>query len=465
MIRDVCALRRGGGARAATPAKPNTSPEGSPEPEAVPGGRTPSVVLDAGRAVSTAYIPSEPYFYYKPEFTDLGLTRFLASTVRFHKYEPCEAGIRKVAQQLANVKLNADGSHTRTFDNGFEVLERSRYLIAKYAAYMRKGKFDIDTDAKREIVVVAEIEDLCHDSDAQAGLWLEYLHLFGTGDLGSAKTRFEREVAPGEVGKPSDDVTTDPKDVFFEFKAGGTDVPESPTSSRKKSVVTKSIIGAKEGDKSRDLKNRANERRKKVLQGMREHQASTKTGPEPATAATVLTIDDQRQLLYDEDQSIKDRWSKYSGQITTLAGHLEVLLEDDRKFFDEVGTNSVQDRVNGNDYTGVLYRYIEDYRKNYPNDYQLLVDRFKFKILADEYVIIHAMEEDVQEIEVQSADKDFCIDLQYWIDFLSKMEKNVTDKTALSLMKLGSELHTFPADASLDLMQNLTRRLEALQDW
>jgi hypothetical protein len=31
---------------------------------------------------------------------------------------------------------------------------------------------------------------------------------------------------------------------------------------------------------------------------------------------------------------------------------------------------------------------------------------------------------------------------------------------------LGSELHTFPADASRELtIDNLTRRLEALQDW
>jgi hypothetical protein len=254
----------------------------------------------------------------------------------------------------------------------------------------------------------------------------------------------------------------------------------------KKKTVTKSTIGGKEGDKSRDVKkaitggeespsgkahrsgqalNRTNERRKKVLQDMREHQATTKTGPEPATTATVLTIDDQRQLLYDEDAMIKNRWSQYSPQITTLAGHLEVLLEDDRKFFDELGTKSVQGRVNENDYTGILYRYLDDSRTNHATWYEQLVTRFKFKILADEYVIIHAMDEDVEEIQNEGVDKNICVDLQYWVFFLSKMDQNVTDKAKLSLMNLGSELHTFPADASLDLMQNLSRRLEALQDW
>ncbi len=30
---------------------------------------------------------------------------------------------------------------------------------------------------------------------------------------------------------------------------------------------------------------------------------------------------------------------------------------------------------------------------------------------------------------------------------------------------LGSELHTSPADASVDVMKNLTMRVQALQDW
>jgi hypothetical protein len=162
---------------------------------------------------------------------------------------------------------------------------------------------------------------------------------------------------------------------------------------------------------------------------------------------------------------IKNRWSQYSGQITTLAGHLEVLLEDDRKFFTDVGTNSVPDRVNENKLTATLYNYVQDYRKNFAEAYQGLVVRFEFKILADEYVIIHAMDEDVEEIQNEGKDKNICVDLQYWVFFLSRMDKNVTDKAKLSLMNLGSELHTFPADASLDLRQNLTRRLEALHDW
>jgi hypothetical protein len=44
------------------------------------------------------------------------------------------------------------------------------------------------------------------------------------------------------------------------------------------------------------------------------------------------------------------------------------------------------------------------------------------------------------------------------------IEKDASDEKD-DKMRLGSELHTFPADASLDFIDNLTRRLQDLQDW
>jgi hypothetical protein len=43
-------------------------------------------------------------------------------------------------------------------------------------------------------------------------------------------------------------------------------------------------------------------------------------------------------------------------------------------------------------------------------------------------------------------------------------EKDASDEKD-DKMRLGSELHTFPADASLDFIDNLTRRLQDLQEW
>ena len=43
-------------------------------------------------------------------------------------------------------------------------------------------------------------------------------------------------------------------------------------------------------------------------------------------------------------------------------------------------------------------------------------------------------------------------------------EKDTSDEKD-NKMRLGSELHTFPADTSLDFIDNLTRRLQDLQDW
>jgi len=183
---------------------------------------------------------------------------------------------------------------------------------------------------------------------------------------------------------------------------------------------------------------------------------------EPATAE--LNVDDQRKLLY-EDYNIKSRWEQYSAQITTLAGHLRLLLKNESNLFRAQGEGSVQERVSGNTLTGKLYLYLLDYKSQSDEDYTQLYAKFKFTILSDEYVILRAMDADVQEIEDNGLRASICSDYEEWAAFLSKILPNVTDEVELSGMKLGSELHTFPADASLDLMQHLTRRLEALQDW
>lgn len=51
-----------------------------------------------------------------------------------------------------------------------------------------------------------------------------------------------------------------------------------------------------------------------------------------------------------------------------------------------------------------------------------------------------------------------------WKNFLDKIKEDVDDEEELVAMKLGSKLHTFPADVS-PLIYDLTRRLEALQAW
>jgi hypothetical protein len=538
MIRDVCALRRGRGARDSTTAdRASTAaarltpapkavvlgPEKSPEPEGGTGGRE----------FSPGFKVSEPYVYYTdPRHYDKGLNKFLRSTIGYSKYAIYQTEIRQLAQQLKKVVLSDNASgFVCTFDNGFESLLRSRYLILKYAQYMRTGEYQIDTDAKREIFVVNEMEQ-CEKpwpDDADGKGWLDYLLFFGENNLIAARRKFgeevlaspegspEPEAAPGgrapsvvldadsravsmatppprdEDDKPSDEVMADPKDVEFEVDAGketiaemdedGEDVPESPTSSKNRTGSTKAEKVEKPPKKASlggtqspnfKAKQRAlqKEKRDELLERIKADKLIPKTGPQMARqasteAATGETIDDKRKLLY-ENELMKSRWGGYSAQIATLAGHLRVLMKNEGNLFRPEGQGSVLEKVNANKLTGKLYAYLQDYSAKMtaePHDYDQLVAKFKYTTLSDEYVILRAMDADCQEIENGGRFKEVCTGYEEWTAYLSKISPNVTDERLLSLMNLGSELHTFPADASLDLRQNLTRRLEALHDW
>ena len=82
-----------------------------------------------------------------------------------------------------------------------------------------------------------------------------------------------------------------------------------------------------------------------------------------------------------------------------------------------------------------------------------------------EYLVIDVMNEDVQDIEDDLVDLSLYTPYADWVSFLEKIHPNV-DPQQLLAMRLGSELHTFPADASRELtIDKLTRRLDALRDW
>lgn len=172
-----------------------------------------------------------------------------------------------------------------------------------------------------------------------------------------------------------------------------------------------------------------------------------------------------RKTLY-EDPNLKERWEKYSGQITTLTRHIIILINGQPTNFPE-GSESVMDILNENPLTKKIYNVIHDVSEEKEELLKALQDQYGYIEIAYEYLVIDAMNEDVQEIEDALFEKDPSVtEYQDWVSFLHRILPNIQDTQELLAMRLGSELHTFPADASRELtIDRLTRRLDALRDW
>jgi hypothetical protein len=96
----------------------------------------------------------------------------------------------------------------------------------------------------------------------------------------------------------------------------------------------------------------------------------------------------------------------------------------------------------------------------------MIISKFDSKSIQDEALIVECMDGDVQAIENDDKDKDLCVPLKKWQEFLGKIPPDMEETGKLIELRLGSDLHTFPEDASPELMiHTLTKRLQALQDW
>ena len=184
-----------------------------------------------------------------------------------------------------------------------------------------------------------------------------------------------------------------------------------------------------------------------------------KSEPEQPSEPERLPEPEQRKLLY-EPEKIKQRWGVYSPQITTLARYMRLLI-DGQGFPKHV----IQPLLNENPLTFAVYRYFEDCLED-QQLYDEIISKYDSKSIQDEALIVECMDGDVEAIENDDEDKDQCISLEKWQEFLGKIPPDMEETEKLIELRLQSDLHTFPADASRELtLENLTKRLEALQDW
>jgi hypothetical protein len=172
---------------------------------------------------------------------------------------------------------------------------------------------------------------------------------------------------------------------------------------------------------------------------------------------------EQRILMYTEP-NWEERWQDLSEHITTLTKHIVLLIENQPENF-PVGSESVEDILKTQRLTAKLYKIVFDVVEKDNDVFQDLADQFKYTELAYEYLVIDVMNDDVDEAFEDFHGESDATPLDEWKLFLTKIERNINDTKKIVALRLGADLHTSPADASLDVMKNLTMRVQALQDW
>lgn len=168
---------------------------------------------------------------------------------------------------------------------------------------------------------------------------------------------------------------------------------------------------------------------------------------EEFTRVLMFTEEEERDMLYVQNEN----WRKYSAQITKLTQYI-------KKFTDEPGTIFTREEYNvfldNNPKTKLLIEYFQKYiQSNDVTDDQVM-DVFHFASIQNESIIVDAI--------------NFVIsyegNVDEWEAFLRMTPEDLDTKDIKLAPGIGSKLNTFPVDAS-PLIYNLTRRLEALQDW
>jgi hypothetical protein len=160
------------------------------------------------------------------------------------------------------------------------------------------------------------------------------------------------------------------------------------------------------------------------------------------------TQQNKRRQLYGKDKSSK--WFDLSENITTLAVYITTqITETDR-------TGKKDAIFKTNRLLNEVYLYVSNVFDKVIEEHS--TEDINGEVENEEYVI------DAMNNAIGAENG---ITIEEWIAFLDKIPKNVVDIETLRNMRfLTSELLIFPADASLELtIHNLTRRLEALQDW
>ena len=161
-----------------------------------------------------------------------------------------------------------------------------------------------------------------------------------------------------------------------------------------------------------------------------------------------MTEEAQRDMIY---QDYHPDMIQFRAEIQRLAQHIRVLIDDP--------PSNLNEKLEKNPFTKILYDYFQD-MKNVPDFVSFVELYFSAKII-DEFTVLEGIRETCKDGTNKSAED--------WNPILTKARKKIEDDPdgkRLRKYNLGSELHTFPADASRELtISNLTRRLETFQEW
>jgi hypothetical protein len=263
------------------------------------------------------------------------------------------------------------------------------------------------------------------------------------------------------------------------------ETPRSPKTPRTENAIAKAlerkkgsslIARNKSTSKSVEVKDislwrkRALERIKERVKNRKRSRtpAETQETPEEKSrrllAKPKISPEEMRDKLY-EDPKKKFRWEKYRAKITTLARYMNLLINNQIHHFP--GKSDRNDILDTNLLTAKLFYRINDALDDSEKPYDDLLQEYDLSAqITDEYLIIDAMDGDAEKFDTVNTPEelDQCTPYPEWVSFLENIRPDVDDIQELLAMRLGSELHTFPSDVS-PMIYNLTRRLEALQDW
>lgn len=175
------------------------------------------------------------------------------------------------------------------------------------------------------------------------------------------------------------------------------------------------------------------------------------------------TMEEARENMYKEQKDWNETWQGYSKQISTLTRHVVTLIDNLQTEFPE-GSESVKDILTKQPLTAKLYNYILRAIDREDDLFGDLAESYHYDELAYEYLVIDAMNQDVTDLDADLFDNSDATSLDDWKLFLDTIEPDVVDRPKLLAMRLGADLHS-SRDASADWLQNLSSRVQALQDW
>ena len=211
----------------------------------------------------------------------------------------------------------------------------------------------------------------------------------------------------------------------------------------------KKMYGERERQRKQETSKRKMDTQGDVKEDTEVEEKRPRTGQtqEEFTRVLMFTQEEERDMLYVQNEN----WRKYSAHITKLTQYIKKFTEEPGKIFTREEYDALLD---DNPKTKLLIEYFKKYIEKDDVMDDVAMNVFHFTSIQDESIIVDAIN------FVISYDGN----VDEWETFLQSTPEDLDTKDIKLAPGIGSKLHTFPADVS-PLIYNLTRRLEALQDW